>query len=83
MELKKIAVIAFVLAFVDSLLLTLIGVFLQAIGVQGLPDILKQIIGTITQILGFIGLVAFCIFVLSALGLAFQKFPKRDDDLIE
>jgi hypothetical protein len=81
LELKKIAVIFFVLAFADNLLLTLISVFLQAIGEQRSTDILNQGFGTIIQILGIVGLVAFCGFILFAFGVAVQKFPRRDDDL--
>jgi hypothetical protein len=82
LELKKIVAICFVLAIADGILLTLISVFLQAIGKPGSTDLLKYGLGTIVQILGIVGLVAFCVFVLSAFGIAVQKFPGRDDDLV-
>jgi hypothetical protein len=79
LDLKKIAVISFALAFADNILLTLISIFLQAIGEPGSTGILKQSFGIITYILGFWGVVAFCVFFLSAIGFALQKLPGRDD----
>jgi hypothetical protein len=81
-HLKKIAVIFFALAFADYILLTLISVIINAIGAPGSTDLLKQGLGMIVYILGILGLVAFSVFFLSALGFAIQKLPKRDDDLI-
>lgn len=81
LELKKIAAICFVLTIADGMLLTLISVFLQAIGKPGSTDLLKYGLGTIIQVLGILGAAAFCVFVLSAFGLAVKKFPRRNDDL--
>jgi hypothetical protein len=81
LELKKIAAICFVLTIADGMLLTLISVFLQAIGKPASMDLLKYGLGTIVQILGIVGVAAFFVFVLSAFGLAVRKFPGRKDDL--
>jgi hypothetical protein len=82
LDLKKIAVLSFAFAFADNILLTLISIFLQTIGEPGSTGILKQSFGIITYILGFWGVAAFCVFFLSAIGFAVQKFPRRDDDLV-
>jgi hypothetical protein len=84
LELKKVAVISFMLAFTSKILITLTSVFLQAIGMPGPTGILKYglvMIILISLIYGVVGVVAFWVFVLSAFGIAVQKFPGRDDDL--
>lgn len=81
LNLKKITVAGLVIAFADSLLLTLVSVILRAIGEPAATDLLNLGLGTILQILGLIGAVAFCVFIITAFGLAIQKLPKREDDL--
>jgi hypothetical protein len=80
LDLKKIAVISFALAFADNIILTLMSIFLQALGEPGSTGILEQSFGIIAYILGFWGVVAFCVFFLSAIGFAIQKRPGRDED---
>ena len=81
LELKKIAVICFVFVFADGILLTLISVFLRALGEPGSMGLPGQVFSIIIPVLGIGGLLAFCGFVLSAFGFAIQKFPGRDDDI--
>lgn len=80
-QLKKIAVICFVVMFADGIILTLISVFLQALGEPGPTGLTGQIFNIIIPALGIVGLLAFCGFILSAFGFAIQKFPGRDDDI--
>jgi hypothetical protein len=72
------------LAFTSKILITLTSIFLQVTGMPGSTGILKyglSVIILITLIYGVVGAVAFFVFVLSAFGVAVQKFPRRDDDL--
>jgi hypothetical protein len=81
LNLKKITVTCFVVAFADSLFLSIVSVILRAIGEPTATDLLDLGLGTILQILGFIGVAAFCVFVVTAFGIAIQKLPRREDDL--
>lgn len=72
------------LAFTSKILITLTSVFLQATGMPGSTGILEYGLGVIiliTLIYGIVGTVAYFVFVLSAIGVAVQKFPRSDDDL--
>ena len=81
MNLKKITVACFVVAFADSLLLSLVSVILQAMGEQAATNLLDLGLSTVLQVLGYVGIAAFCLFFVTAFGLAIQKLPRREDDL--